>query len=289
MLPETEVKRVRSRETNWPQVASADGISTPMLLQSIPGGCVYVNGKSTPLANTYHVGDALAYMQSFPDGAVAGIATSPPYNKAFRNRGGHKSNWPNSKLMANNYAGYEDDMPPVEYILWQRAFLKEALRVVGDDGVILYNIGRQIANLGENRRQAIVEGFPVRQTIIWNRGSSNNQGGKVPTIFPPIYELVYLIAGRRWRLPQRWLGEMRKWGDVWNVRFEIGTPHPAPFPLELAERMVKTSDGPVMDPFAGSGTIGIAAAQLGYPYYLNDIAPDYKAIFEERLNAVEDR
>lgn len=238
------------------------------------------------IPNTYHIGDALAYMQSFPDGAIAGIATSPPYNKAFRHRGGHKSNWPNSKLMANNYAGYDDDMPPDEYIHWQRAFLTESLRLVGPDGVILYNIGRQIANLGENRRQEIITDFPVRQTIIWNRGSSNNQGGKVPTIFPPIYEFVYIIAGRQWRLPQKWLPEMRKWGDVWNINFETGNPHPAPFPVKLAERMVKTIDGPVLDPFAGSGTIGIAAAQLGYPYYLNDISPAYQAIFQERLNGI---
>ena len=121
-------------------------------------------------------------------------------------------------------------MPPADYILWQRAFLQEALRLVGEDGVILYNIGRQIANLGENRRQAIVEGFPVRQTIIWNRGSSNNQGGKVPTIFPPIYELVYLIAGRRWRLPQRWLGEMRKWGMCGTSALSWAIPIPPPFP-----------------------------------------------------------
>ena len=287
MPSETEVKRGRNRAINRESLAPAAGLAVPMP-PTIPDGPGGPQGKAPPPANTYQIGDALEYMQSFPDGALAGIATSPPYNKAFRHRGGHKSNWPNSKLMANNYAGYEDDMPPADYILWQRAFLQEALRLVGEDGVILYNIGRQIANLGENRRQAIVEGFPVRQTIIWNRGSSNNQGGKVPTIFPPIYELVYLIAGRRWRLPQRWLGEMRKWGDVWNIRFERGNPHPAPFPLELAERMVKTSDGPVMDPFAGSGTLGIAAAQLGYPYYLNDIAPDYKAAFEERLNAIKD-
>lgn len=81
---------------------------------------------------------------------------------------------------------------------------------------------------------------------------------------------------------------MRKWGDVWNIRFEMGNPHPAPFPLELAERMVKTIDGPVLDPFAGSGTIGIAAAQLGYPYYLNDISPAYQSAFAQRLNAAKD-
>ena len=77
---------------------------------------------------------------------------------------------------------------------------------------------------------------------------------------------------------------MRKWGDVWKINFQWGkNPHPAPFPLELAERMVKTVDGTILDPFAGSGTIGIAASRLGYDYYLNDLIPEFKDMFEERM------
>ena len=238
-----------------------------------------------PELNTYHVGDAIKFMRSLPKGSVDGIATSPPYNKAFRNRGGHKSNWPNSKLMAENYAGFDDDLPPQKYVRWQRRFLREAQRLVGEEGVILYNIGRSIKNLGEDRREKIIKDFPVRQTIVWNRGSSNNQGGKRPTILPPIYEMIYIIAGKKWRIPEKYLSEMRKWGDVWHIKFETGNPHPAPFPLELAERMVKMIDGVVLDPFAGSGTIGIAAERLGYSYYLNDKTKEYKDMFEKRLSS----
>ncbi len=238
---------------------------------------------STITLNTYHTKDAIEFMQQYDVGSVKGIATSPPYNKQFRHRGGKCSNWPNSKLMADNYDQYTDDMTHDEYVQWQRDFLSEALRLVGDDGVILYNIGRRIKNLEENRRQEIIEGFPVRQTIIWNRGSSNNQGGKHPTIFPPIYELIYVIAGKDWRLPKKHLKEMRHWGDVWRIPFEINNPHPAPFPVQLAERMVKTVDGTIMDPFAGSGTVGIAAHRLGYDYCLCDISPRYKRLFLDRL------
>ena len=243
------------------------------------------NDHQVPVPNSYHMGDAIEFIKSIPNGTVAGIATSPPYNKRFRNRGGRCSNWTNSKLMASNYDTYDDDMPPVKYVAWQRKFLEAGLELVGDSGVILYNTGRQIKNLGEDRRQSIIEGFPVRQTIIWNRGSSNNQGGKHPTIFPPIYELIYVIAGPKWRLPLRWISEMRKWGDVWGIPFETGNKHPAPFPVALAERMVKTIDGPVLDPFAGSGTIGIAAHRLGYEYYLNDLSIEYKSYFHERLES----
>ena len=235
-----------------------------------------------PVSADYFTMDAIAFTEGLPS-AVAGIATSPPYNKAFRKRGGRASNWAASRLMADNYETYDDDLPPGEYVAWQRRFLDTAVQAVGDSGVVLYNIGRAIRNLGEDRREEIVRGFPVRQTIVWNRGSSNNQGGRRPSIFPPIYELIYIVAGPSWRLPERWLREMRAWGDVWNIPFEVGNPHPAPFPVALAERMVKVVDGLVADPFAGSGTIGIAAHRLGYPSLLNDICADYKRMFEERL------
>ena len=185
--------------------------------------------------------------------------------------------------MASNYANYEDNMSNADYVKWQRRFLQLAVGQVGRDGVILYNMGRRIAGLREDRRQRIVQDFPVRQTIVWNRGSSNNQGGKNPTIFPPIYELVYVIAGDGWRLPKKHLQEMRKWGDVWRIPFETGNPHPAPFPMDLATRMVKCVDGPVLDPFAGSGTVGIAAKRLGLDYTLCDLSGEYRRMFKRRL------
>lgn len=233
--------------------------------------------------NSYSVDDAVSFLRKLKHQNVAGVATSPPYNKAFRGRGKRPgSNWKNSKLMADNYSHFDDNLPEKDYIDWQRSIVQASLECVGDGGVVLYNIGRKISNLGEDRRERIVEGFPVRQTIIWNRGSTHNHGGRRPSILPPIYELIYVIAGRDWRLPERHLPEFRHWGDVWRVNFETKNPHPAPFPLELAIRMAKLVDGPIVDPMAGSGTIGIAALNLGLPYYLNDLSPEYREMFHQR-------
>ncbi|MCY4096343.1 MAG: site-specific DNA-methyltransferase [Gammaproteobacteria bacterium] len=234
-------------------------------------------------SNSYSIDDALSFLRRIKDKGVAGIATSPPYNKAFNGRGRKPgSNWKNSKLMADNYSHFDDNMPEHDYIDWQRSILRASLECVGDYGVVLYNIGRKISNLEEDRRERIVQGFPVRQTIIWNRGSTHNHGGRRPSILPPIYELIYVIAGREWRLPERYLPEFRHWGDVWRVNFETKNPHPAPFPLELARRMAKLIDGPIADPLAGSGTMGIAALELGVTFYLNDLSPEYREMFRKR-------
>ena len=76
--------------------------------------------------------------------------------------------------------------------------------------------------------------------------------------------------------------ESRAWGAVWNVPPERN-PHEAPFPLELARRMVMLVPGAVLDPFAGSGTVGIAALAQGKKYYLVDNGERNKTMFTTRL------
>ena len=45
------------------------------------------------------------------------------------------------------------------------------------------------------------------------------------------------------------------------------------------------AQGKALDPFAGTGTVGIAAAELGRDYTLIEKEPDYCAIAETRLLA----
>ena len=75
--------------------------------------------------------------------------------------------------------------------------------------------------------------------------------------------------------------------DLWQVAPEsaqrIG--HPAPFPVELAERLIRLYGYPgchVVDPFAGSGTVGVAARQLGCHATLVDIDAGYCALATRR-------
>lgn len=235
------------------------------------------------MQSRYVISDALSFVERLRRRKISGIATSPPYNKRFEGRGfWHGSNWGNSKLMKNNYVNYDDNMSEDDYINWQRSFLEKAVDCVGEEGVVLYNTGRRIKNLLEDRREAIISGFPVRQLIIWNRGSSHNQGGKYPSILPPVYELIYVIAGKKWKLPVKYLSEFRSWGDVWRIPPGKGNPHPAPFPLELGVRMAKLINGSLADPFAGSGTMGIAAMSIGVPYLLGDLSPEYRTMFRQR-------
>lgn len=122
-----------------------------------------------------------------------------------------------------------------------------------------------------------MEGFPVRQIIIWQRtgGLNFNKG-----YFLPTYEVIYLIAKPKFILAPK----ANAAGDVWHFAPARNNPHPAPFPFELAFRCINaTTAQAVLDPFIGSDTTAIAAEACGRQWIGIDIAPDYCKMAEERI------
>jgi len=65
-----------------------------------------------------------------------------------------------------------------------------------------------------------------------------------------------------------------------------GVDHPAMFPVELAEQLIRNfcqPSGTVWDGFAGSGNSLLAATRLGHPFYGCDIVPEYVEMARRRL------
>ena len=78
--------------------------------------------------------------------------------------------------------------------------------------------------------------------------------------------------------------------DLWEMAPESATRvgHPAPFPVELPERLIHlhTYEGDlVLDPFMGSGTTAVAAVRTGRHYVGYDTDPAYVARAEARVAA----
>jgi DNA modification methylase len=64
--------------------------------------------------------------------------------------------------------------------------------------------------------------------------------------------------------------------------------HPAPFPLELAERLIRMFSfvgDTVLDPFMGTGTTNLAAAKWGRNSIGTEIDPDYFNQAERRMSS----
>jgi len=78
--------------------------------------------------------------------------------------------------------------------------------------------------------------------------------------------------------------------DLWSFApTRRNGSHPCPFPLELPLRLLQLYGWPgctVVDPFAGSGTTGAAAAQLGANAVLIDCSPAYCDVMRRRLAVI---
>lgn len=226
-------------------------------------------------------GDTLDVMRQMPDACIDLVVTSPPYNLKNSTGNGMKDGrggkWKNAALV-KGYSHHNDNMPHEEYVAWQRACLTEMMRLLRNDGAIFYNHKWRVQDGLLQDRNDIVSGFPVRQIIIWKRKGGINFN---PGYFLPTYEVIYLIAKPEFRLAPK----ANAVGDVWEFTQEMNNIHPAPFPLDFADRCINSTNAQiVLDPFIGSGTVAIAARRLGRSYIGIEISPEYCKFAEQRLD-----
>ncbi|MCY4062151.1 MAG: site-specific DNA-methyltransferase [Chloroflexi bacterium] len=231
-----------------------------------------------------HRGDCVDLMNQMPAGSVDVVVTSPPYNiknstgNGLKNGSGGK--WPQAALI-EGYANHNDALPHEDYVKWQRSCLKAMMRVLSETGAIFYNHKWRVQGGLLQDRADIVDGFPVRQIIIWQRKGGINFN---PGYFLPTYEVIYLIAKPGFRLAPK----ANALGDVWQIPQESNNPHPAPFPEALAQRCIDSTDAKVvLDPFIGSGTTAVAAVKSNRDWIGIDISEEYCELARQRISAID--
>jgi site-specific DNA-methyltransferase (adenine-specific) len=225
-------------------------------------------------------GDVIDVMRQIPDGSVDLVVTSPPYNLKNSTGNGMKDGrggkWTNAALQ-NGYSHYDDNIPHDKYVKWQRNCLTEMMRIIPENGAIFYNHKWRVQGGLLQDREDIVNGFPVRQIIIWKRaGGLNFNAG----YFLPTYEVIYLIAKPKFELAKK----ANAYGDIWEVPQEMKNGHPAPFPIRLIDRIVSSTNAKIiLDPFMGSGTTAISAINFKRNYIGIDISPEYCESAKKRI------
>lgn len=225
-------------------------------------------------------GDSLTVMRQMPDNCLDLVVTSPPYNLKNSTGNGMKDGrggkWANAALV-NGYSHYNDNMPHDEYAQWQHECLKEMWRLLKADGAIFYNHKWRVQNGLIQDRSDIIRDMPVRQIIIWHRKGGINFN---PAYFLPTYEVIYLIAKPDFRLTPK----ANAYGDVWEFTQEMKNAHPAPFPVALIDRIIKSTNAQIiLDPFMGSGTTAIVAMGLDRNYIGIELSPDYCEMANRRI------
>lgn len=229
-----------------------------------------------------HPGDSIKLMNKMPANSIDLIVTSPPYNLRNSSGNGMKNGsggkWSNAKLL-EGYETHDDNMPHDDYVQWQKDNLTAMMRVLKDDGAIFYNHKWRVQKGLLQDRQDIVGDFPVRQVIIWQRSGGINFN---PGYFLLTYEVIYMICKPKFKLAPK----ANALGDVWRIPQDINNPHPAAFPVKLAQRCIQSTKAKViLDPFMGSGSTAIAADACGRDWIGIDVSNDYCKIAKKRIRA----
>jgi DNA modification methylase len=125
----------------------------------------------------------------------------------------------------------------------------------------------------------VARGWVLRAPIIWRRESAIPEPNALDRPWRT-YEFVFLFTKSRkyhfTRQPLRSSGVE----DVWTIesRPKAGRKHPAVFPADLVRRCLELGNpdgGPVLDPFAGSGTVLRVALELGMSAVGIDLNPSF--------------
>lgn len=246
-------------------------------------------------------GDRIDLMRQLPDNSVKLVVTSPPYNIGKE---------------------YEKRKDLGIYLSEQEDTLKEAIRILSDDGSICWQVGNHIAKDGEVfPLDALIYnigkklGLKLRNRIIWHFGHglhcTKRFSGRYETIVWFTKTDNYTFNLDPIRIPQKYPGKKNfkkneKYGtlsgnplgknpsDIWEIpnvknNHPEKTKHPCQFPIELIERLVlsMTNLGDIVfDPYLGVGSAICAAVIHGRKGYGSDIMKEYLDIAEGRIIAV---
>ncbi len=227
-------------------------------------------------------------MENVPDNGVGLAFTSPPYNVGKT---------------------YDEDMSLEAYGRLIGQVAAEVYRVLRPGGRYVVNI----ANLGRKPYIPLhalfyeihsAAGFLPMGEIIWRkgRGASGNcawgswQSAKSPRL-RDLHEYLLVFAKGSFSRPDKGVSDISREEfmaatlSVWEIAPESArrVGHPAPFPVELAERVVRLYSyvgDVVLDPFMGSGTALVAAAANGRRYLGFDVVEEYCALAQRRVDEV---
>lgn len=212
-------------------------------------------------------GDALALLASLPDGAVDHVITDPPYNA--RTHAGAKAK-----------GGELVERSTIEFASLESAeFFADCLRAAAR-WCLAFCAAEQLAAY-----EGAAGGAWIRAGA-WIRIGAAPQftGDRPATGFDAV-----AIAHRPGR--KRWNGGGRH--AVWSHGFQRdevgdGRGHPTRKPLALMRELVRDFTDPgevILDPFAGSGTTGVAALAEGRRVILVERVPEYAEIARRRCEA----
>jgi len=238
--------------------------------------------------------DCINTMAKIKDDFIDLIITSPPY------------------FNAKEYSQYEN-VP--EYMNQMKAIFLEAERVMKEGRMCIINISPVLVAREKRSKQSyriplpyyfvpMMEeiGFEFLEDIIWEKpegAAANRNGGffrsRKPLAYKPniVTEYILVFKKKSNLLIDKSLqnnslvNDSYERSNVWKIQPQTKSKHPAPFPDEIADKLIKYysyENDLVYDPFMGSGTTAKMAKINKRNWIGSEISEEYCNIIEQRLN-----
>ena len=213
---------------------------------------------------TLHNGDCLEYMKTLQPASVDCVITDPPY---ILNNGNGSGGFLKKTSITHRLNFIENGFDSA-------AWFAEVKRVSKKMNCFIFCSNNQVAELLEMGSEYITT------LLVWHK----------PNV-PPfsngtwLQDVEFIVHIRE--SGATFKGETKLKKKVVTLPKEIHeTEHPAEKPVALIKRYLQigTNEGDiVLDTYMGSGTVGVAALQLGRSFIGIELLPEYFAMAEKRI------
>jgi len=215
-------------------------------------------------AELYH-GDALEILPMLPPGCADMLFTDPPYGVGYR--GGHFNPYRTPLVNDDDTTIYGE-------------FLIHILRIIRGPCYMFFSDKK-----GCDVYKAIEENkFEIHAVIIWHKINATYaaMGAQYKQRHEPI--LYFTPSG----VVTRWCGSSRE-STIWEFRREAQNNfHPTQKPPTHARKAIRNHDiNSILDPFMGSGSFGVAAAEEGKSFIGIEICQEYFDIACKRIEGAQ--
>lgn len=223
-------------------------------------------------------GDCLDVLRGLDAGAVDAIVTDPPYCSGGRQQAGARNIVSKSgRHDASWFTG--DNMGTDTYLWFMREIARECARIsTAGAPAYVFTDWRQLTTITTAWESV---GWTYKALIVWDK----NRGGAMGSWWRNNHEFVCaFVKGKARPLSSA------SFFNTWRGTKPQGGEHPTEKPVEFMRYLVSSitpAGCTVLDPFAGSGTTGVAALLEGFQFIGVEQSGDYVRLARDRLQAAE--
>ena len=227
-------------------------------------------------------GDCLKMLAALPSASADAVITDPPYCSGGGTLGA-KQKPPEAKYQSTGtkkqyptFAG--DSLDQRSFVLWCTLWISECVRILRPGGIFLMFIDWRNLPAATDAVQA--GGINWRGVASWDKGA----GARSPHTGYFRHQCEYIVWGSNGPLNKA-DGRGPFAGCLRHPVVQSDKHHVTGKPTELMRELVKTAPpgGLILDPFAGSGTTGVACALEGRRFIGIEREQAYVDIADKRI------